>query len=102
MSQSFKNDFLDNKAPMQLLPFDVLQAISRVYQFGALKYGPNTWRSLPDGSSRYLGALLRHLTAMQSGHEFDSESSLPHVYHLAWNALALVAFYLDSHSSAPL
>lgn len=96
---SRKNDIIDGKVRMELLPMDVLEAIARVYTFGARKYAPNTWRYLEDGSERYRGALLRHMTAEQSGEELDPESGLPHVYHEAWNALARVAIYLDNKKS---
>lgn len=92
----FKNDKLDHKLRMDLLPLDVLEAVTLIYNYGALKYKPNSWRTLSDGANRYRAALLRHLAAT-SYEECDQESHLPHVLHLAWNALALVGFYLDEN-----
>lgn len=92
----FKNDKIDHKLRMDLLPLDVLEAVTLIYNYGALKYKPNSWRTLSDGANRYRAALLRHLSAT-SYEECDQESHLPHVLHLAWNALALVGFYLDEN-----
>lgn len=89
----FKNDKIDHKLRMDLLPLDVLEAVTLIYNYGALKYKPNSWRTLSDGANRYRAALLRHLAAT-SYEECDQESHLPHVLHLAWNALALVGFIL--------
>lgn len=92
----FKNDKLDHKLRMDLLPLDVLEAVTLIYNYGAIKYKPNSWRTLSDGANRYRAALLRHLSAT-SYEECDQESHLPHVLHLAWNALALVGLYLDEN-----
>lgn len=96
-AQSRKNDRKDGKVRMELLPLDALEAVAKVYTFGATKYAPNTWRQLEDGSERYKAALLRHMTAEYKGEELDPESGLPHIYHEAWNALARVAIYIDNH-----
>lgn len=94
--ESKKNDRLDHKVRMELLPMDALEAVAKIYTFGAEKYGVGTWRQLADGSERYRAALLRHMTAECKGEELDPESGLPHVFHEAWNAIARVAIYLDN------
>ena len=40
--------------------------------------------------NRYLDALLRHLFKVFMGEETDKESSLPHLAHVCWNALAIL------------
>lgn len=96
-AESKKNDRLDHKVRMELLPMDALEAVAKIYTFGAEKYGEGKWRQLQDGSERYRAALLRHMTAECKGEELDPESGLPHCFHEAWNALARVAIYLDEH-----
>lgn len=92
--ESIKNDIIDNKLRWDLLPLDLIEKIVEVYHFGAKKYSPNTWQKLPDGYNRYKAAMLRHLTAHEKGELYDKESGLPHLAHMAWNAIALLYFAL--------
>lgn len=81
------------KSMMQLFPLSVAESISQVLTFGAKKYAAHGWKNLPDAVQRYQGALLRHLTALQEGEEVDSDSGLPHVYHIGCNITFLIHFY---------
>ena len=90
-----KNDRLDGKPRWELLPLPDLEDIVEVYTFGAEKYGPHTWRDLEDGFDRYKAALLRHLVSFDRGEEFDHESHLPALAHMAWNAIAMLAIWND-------
>jgi len=65
-----------------------LSAVTAVGTFGATKYTPNGWRSVPDGVERYSEAMMRHWLAETQGIELDPDSNLTHAAHLAWNALA--------------
>lgn len=85
-----KNDRKDHKLRWELLPMAEIEDLVKVYTFGALKYAPDTWQSLPDGISRYGAAMLRHLCEFRKGNPLDSETHLPHLAHLAWNAVAIL------------
>lgn len=63
-----------------------LLGVSRVGTFGAKKYTKNGWKEVPDGYDRYQDALYRHLLA----EGVDEQSGLPHLYHAAWNLLAMI------------
>lgn len=71
-----------------------LEAVAEVGTFGASKYSDNGWLQVPNGADRYTDALLRHYVAEAKGEWTDSESSLPHAAHLAWNALARLELML--------
>jgi hypothetical protein len=71
-----------------------LEAVAEVGTFGAHKYTPNGWRSVPNGVERYTDALWRHLLAEHQGIELDSDSRLLHAAHTAWNALARLELML--------
>jgi hypothetical protein len=58
-----------------------------VLGFGAAKYGPDSWRSVPDGTERYLAAAMRHLEAHLSGQHLDNDSGRTHLIHAAVNLL---------------
>jgi len=81
------------KLQYSLIPPVALQALAKVLTYGAKKYAPNAWRSVPDAKRRYTDALYRHLEAWRSGEKLDPESKLPHIQH----ALANLAFltYFD-------
>ena len=81
-----------DKIRMDLLPFESLEAVARVLTFGAKKYSGNNWQRVKNAESRYVGALLWHLSKCLQGEEFDAESGLSHLSHAATNALFLVWF----------
>lgn len=77
-----------------------LWGVGSIGSFGARKYTPNGWMSVPDGVSRYSSAMLRHYLAIKRGKAIDPDSGLLHVHHLAWNALALAE--LTERQDAPV
>lgn len=68
-----------------------LVVVGQVATFGAEKYSPGGWLSVPDGERRYQDALWRHLLA---DGETDEQSGLLHAAHAAWNALAVLELEL--------
>lgn len=87
---SHKQD--EGKLDYSLVPDDWEQGLAMVLAFGAKKYGANTWQQVPFAKSRYYAALRRHLSAWREGKLTDKESGLPHLYHVAVNALFLDYF----------
>ena len=55
-----------------------LEAVAEVATYGANKYTPHGWVSVPDGLERYTDAMHRHLLAEARGEKFDAESGLEH------------------------
>lgn len=71
-----------------------LRAISQVFAAGARKgYCRGGWRSVPDGTTRYLDAAWRHRLASE---KIDPETGLPHSFHEAWNILAVLELELEA------
>lgn len=76
----------DNKTRMELLPFDVLDAVARILTAGSRKYEPRNWeRGIAYG--RVFGAALRHLFSFWNArlngsdginHSDGTESHLDH------------------------
>lgn len=65
-----------------------LAGMSRVSEYGARKYGRNTWRRVE--KQRYIDALLRHTIAIgPNALAKDNESKLFHVWQVMWNAAAI-------------
>jgi len=77
------------KLRYDLLPWKAVEGVVRVLTFGAKKYSPNGWRTVPNAKERYTAALLRHLVALQKGESTDPESGLKHIDHLLCNAVFL-------------
>ena len=69
---------------------NALLAVSEVTTFGAKKYAPRSWMTVPNARDRYNDALHRHLLMAAAGEAQDQESKLLHAAHVAWNALALL------------
>ena len=80
------------KLQWSLLPIWVLSGVVRVLMFGAKKYAPGNWQKVDNAKVRYTNALKRHLFAIDSGEEVDSESGLKHIWHLTCNAVFLMWF----------
>lgn len=93
-----KDDIKDGKLRWDLLPLDLIEKIVEVYDFGAKKYAPETWKQLEDGERRYKAALLRHLCEHDKGHLRDNESHLLHAQHICWNAIALLYFAIQKEN----
>jgi hypothetical protein len=72
-----------------------LLAVAEVTTYGAKKYSPGGWRSVPDGAARYTDAMLRHLLAELGGEPVDADSGLQHAAQVAWGALARLELLLS-------
>ena len=71
-----------------------IEAVAEVTTFGAKKYSPHSWMTVPDARDRYHDAFLRHILKDAKGEKVDPESGLLHAAHVAWNALALLELKL--------
>lgn len=74
-----------------LLPKPALDALARVYSYGATKYADHNWRRGYEWSKSYAAA-MRHLTAFWNGETHDPESGLPHVAHAMFHMAALLTW----------
>jgi|SRR5688572_18743065 len=79
------------KLPVELLPFDALEEVAAVLQFGAKKYARRNWEK-GISYSRVLGAVLRHTFKYLQGESLDPETGRSHMAHAACECLFLVAF----------
>ena len=80
--------FDGGKLRFDLYPVDAYKGCTQVLTFGAAKYTPNGWKTVPDAKNRYYAALIRHLNAQKEyidnggkGLALDEESGLPHLDH---------------------
>lgn len=69
---------------------DALYSVGEVGTYGANKYTDRGWQTVDNGFERYANAMLRHYLNFRREEIFDPESGLPHLAHMAWNALALL------------
>jgi hypothetical protein len=98
--------FDTGKLPWHLVPFDSVEAIGKVLQFGAQKYEPRNWeKGMP--WSRVFSALMRHMVAWQNGEAKDPETGYSHLWHAGCCILFLIAFELrgigsDDRPNSPL
>jgi len=68
-----------------------------VLSFGFKKYKKRGgWKEVPDKDRRYKDALHRHLMAIERGEVLDPESGLPHIDHVATNAVFLSQIHHES------
>jgi hypothetical protein len=77
-----------------------LKEVGKVATFGARKYTPYGWLSVPNGIERYTDAMHRHLIDEAIGEVVDNESDILHAAHAAWNALARLELMLREHAES--
>lgn len=77
------------KAPWHLVPWRELADVVAVIAHGAKTYGEWNWQGVEAARDRYFAALTRHLVAWRMGESKDPDSGLPHIAHVACNALFL-------------
>lgn len=81
----------EGKAPMDLLPPELLLGISQVLDFGAKKYAARNWeKGIRWG--RVFAALMRHMWAWWSGEERDAETGFSHLWHAGCCIAFLIAY----------
>lgn len=84
----------DKGKPMvSLIEPKFIEGLADVMTQGATKYGRDNWQECKE-PHRYLDALLRHTLKYWDGEKVDTESGKSHLYHIAFNAMALD--YLDN------
>lgn len=91
MNEGRKDD--QDKDMWELLPPDALMEVTKVFTFGAKKYGVRNWE-LGMGWGRVFGAACRHLWAFWRGEENDPETGYSHLAHAGCCILFLLAYQL--------
>lgn len=95
---------LDAGKPMMSLVLGgfakALVEVAKVGTFGAKKYTPNGWKTVPNAIERYGDAGLRHRFYELAGETHDPETKLLHAAHEAWNALARLEKLLEEQKTA--
>lgn len=65
--------------------------IAKVFTMGAEKYDEDNWRKGMNWR-KCLASLMRHTNAFNRGEDLDPESGLPHMAHVAVNAMFLLEY----------
>ena len=92
MSKTSGIKYDDGKPEWAYLPWDALELVVLVQDYGAAKYSRNNWRQVEDLENRYLSAALRHIADHARGEIADPESELPHLAH----AITSLLFILEN------
>lgn len=85
-----------------LLPWEAINAVVEVLEYGAKKYAPDNWRKVPYPKVRYSDAAMRHLVAWGQGERRDPESGLHHLAHAVCCLLFALALELPADPRKPI
>ncbi|MGE0211798.1 MAG: dATP/dGTP diphosphohydrolase domain-containing protein [Parvibaculaceae bacterium] len=91
VSEGRKDDA--GKLPLHLLPFDAIEAITEILDFGQRKYAPRNWEK-GMAWSRVFRATLSHLWKWWRGVKADEETGKSHLWHAGCCILFLIAYEL--------
>lgn len=82
-----------NKSDWSMMPWDSVEEILKVLEFGKQKYSAWNWAQGEGFKySRIFNSLLRHMFAWFRGEDSDPESGLSHLAHAGCNILFLIYF----------
>lgn len=86
-NQSAKADA--GKLQLTLVPLEMIEDVAVIRGFGNMKYkDPDNWKTVE--KERYRDAMFRHLLAyLRNPGGVDSESGLPHLWHMMCNGAFL-------------
>lgn len=93
MPENHKSEAVAHKRRLHLLPPGVRDAVVRVLEHGADKYGPFNYRKGGVKATIYYDATNRHLDAWLKGEDVDPDSGELHVAH----AIASLVVLLDGY-----
>ncbi|MFO0448763.1 MAG: dATP/dGTP diphosphohydrolase domain-containing protein [Pseudomonadota bacterium] len=79
------------KLDYTLVPWDGLEEVVKVLEFGARKYARDNWKHVEGGEQRYQAAAFRHLIAYNQGETVDQETGLSHLAHAGCCLLFLLS-----------
>ena len=85
--------FDQDKIDWMILPYDALEEIVKVMEFGARKYARGNFAS-GEGLeyTRVLNSLMRHILAFSRGEDLDPETGISHMAHAGCNILFLLHY----------
>lgn len=86
--------FDNNKPTMSYIPYEALEEIAKVLDYGAIKYSPWNWKK-GISFNRLLSASMRHIGQYNSGQDIDDETKISHLAHAACNLMFLL--YFEKH-----
>ena len=83
------------KLPVNLVPASLTKSVAEVLKYGASKYEDRNWEKGMSWET-VLGCLERHLLEVKdpTSNDLDEESGLPHIYHVACNAMMLIEYMI--------
>ena len=85
------------KPQLSIIPPAAMEAIAKVFMFGAKKYTRDNFRG-GFARTRLLDATLRHIYADLDGEDLDPESGLPHLWHAACSLCMLITNISEGRS----
>jgi len=69
-----KNDEIEGKPDLSLLPLDILAEVAKTYKYGTIKYKRNSHR-VGFETDRMIAACLRHISEWNDrGQEYDKDA----------------------------
>jgi hypothetical protein len=83
--------FDGGKLDYTLVPWDGMDEVVKVLEFGAKKYARDNWKHVEHAETRYLAAAFRHIIKYNEGEVADTETGLSHLAHATCCLLFLLS-----------
>jgi len=75
-----------------LVPWEELEQVVKVFTHSTKKYEPDNWKTVPNAENEYFAALQRHIASWRKGEQLDKESGINHLAHAICCLLFLMWF----------
>lgn len=86
MKKAEKYDMKSKKVDLTLISANAAEAEARVLMFGDSKYSRRDYLEQPDYDLEAMRALLRHVSEIMKGEQYDQETGQHHLAHIRANA----------------
>lgn len=84
----------NKKLPLDLLPVEAVEEITKVLEFGTRKYAAWSWIDNPEYTDwmKCMASCMRHIFSWIKGEDIDPESGCSHLAHAACRLIFLMEF----------
>ena len=87
---SKKGEIVERKVDWSEVPWEIIEYIPKVMNYGDRKHGKDTWKEVEDFETWFFNKIMRHITSWKNGNKIDQDSGYPALAHALVNILMIM------------